>query len=77
MTVLCIDDSRITIAAADFVIKENEQYEVIRTFQQGKPDWWWYELSIQPGVGYAVERFIPVSEINEKEFERNYNFQTV
>lgn len=28
-------------------------------------------------VGYATTRFAPLSEINEKEFERNYNFQTV
>lgn len=72
MKVICIDDKMEGPAQADFILKYGESYEVIQTFQSVRPEWVWYELSIQPKVGYAVERFIPLSEINETEFERNY-----
>lgn len=77
MRAICIDDKLSGGCDADFIIKERQTYDILRAFQRGKPEWWWYELKIQPGVGYAVERFIPISDISETEFIRNYNLEKV
>lgn len=45
MRVICIDDKQYYESEAEFILKEKEIYEVVKTFQQGKPDWLWYELS--------------------------------
>ena len=68
MKVICIDDKNYNEPEAPFILKYGEVYEVIKTFQQGHPDWLWHELSIQPGVGYSVDRFTPLSEIDETTF---------
>lgn len=73
MKVLCI--SLPIESEAPVMVSVGETYEVFETFKAfGK---WWYELTMQSGVGYGVWLFIPLSSIDETEFERNYKKELV
>lgn len=81
MRVICIDDKERPgeYPDADFTIKEGETYNVCRavTSENGIFCYSLLEDPYRAMYCYAADRFIPVSDIDEKEFERNYNFQTV
>lgn len=74
--VICINDkSPYAAPVAPWKIKEGEVYTVTNT---GYTKWGIvYELNIQPGVGYWPEFFVPLSEIDETEMERNYKTEKV
>lgn len=69
MRVLCIDDDPFDgdiPPEGPFLVKYGEVYEVIRELGGGR-DVRYYELTIQPGIGYRTDLFIPISEIDETE----------
>lgn len=79
MKVVCIDDTAGSlINPCGFTIKEGEIYTVYRTFIgmiTGKPCYALNEDDYKGG--YLCTRFIPVSDIDETEFERNYKTEKV
>jgi hypothetical protein len=59
----------------EWKIKEGEIYIVIGLWET---KWGMvYELDIQPDVGYWPEYFVPLSEIDEIQMERNYQTEKV
>lgn len=77
MRVICIDDRQLfgPPQVGNWVIKMGCIYDVVQVVESR----WgiYYELSIDLGVGYPCENFSPLSDIDETEFERSYNKQTV
>lgn len=84
MKVLCIDDKirhpHGFMEEGGIKIKEGEVYEVLREtegYDKLGNTYRVYELTVDPGYGYELWRFVPISNIDETEFERNYNKETV
>lgn len=84
MKVVCVDAGwrPYTIATAGgFNLKEGDIYTVVN---QWKSKWDGIEIIVyalledpdHSEYGYASDRFATLSEIDETEFERNYNFET-
>lgn len=66
MRVLCINDKPAPGKLnAPWVIKFGETYDVINEFKVNDRDY--YELSVQPEVGYWINHFAPCSSIDETE----------
>lgn len=59
----------------EWKIKEGETYIVTALWETKWGEV--YELDIQPNAGYWPEYFIPLSEIDEIEMERNYQIKTI
>lgn len=80
MKVICIDDGFNPKGVNDpenlSKIKVGSIYTVKRFLERAYN---FYEIthSREPYTGWITERFIPISEIDETEFERNYQKQTV
>lgn len=71
MKVLCIDDSNLEYG----FLKYGDVYTVIG--EENHMGLICYFLEEIVGESYVKTRFIPLSEIDETEFERNYNKELV
>lgn len=77
MKVICIDNSGYsrlgTLKASDF-LKEGETYTVVRELEDRDA---YIIAEVDHPDGCRKYRFIPLSQIDETEMERNYNLQSV
>lgn len=75
MRVLCINNGKGHMQEAylpDVII--GEEYNVVKILDVGEVDY--YILEEQPDhIAYIYWLFIPLSDIDEMEFERNYNLK--
>lgn len=77
MRVICIDDKWEAYPGSSSgpFIKFGEIVTVAKAFKDSEGEW--YNFSEYFGYDYEQCGFAPISEINETDFERNYQKETV
>lgn len=75
MKVICINNENGIWGIAKKILRVSEEYTVTGNPLVNPDGYLLKEVQHpnHPNIGFKKERFIPLSDIDEKEFERNYN----